>query len=36
MIQVHARYGRWKGVVFTITLSADGARVEGLEFTSQS
>jgi hypothetical protein len=34
--QVHARFQKREGVLFTITLSADHATVEGLEFNSQS
>jgi hypothetical protein len=34
--QVHATFEQQEGVVFTITLAADGAKVEGLEFNSQS
>jgi hypothetical protein len=34
--QVHASFEKREGVLFTIRLSADGAKVEGLEFNAQS
>lgn len=34
--QVHATFQKRESVVFTITLSADDGKVEGLEFNSQS
>jgi hypothetical protein len=34
--QVHAQFEEQDGVLFTMTLSADGATVEGLEFQAQS
>lgn len=33
--RVHATFQRQEGVVFTITLSADGAKVEGLELNAR-